>query len=239
MNEILNELRRSGWTVAVHNDYRLNGQPKTFWLFTHVSGVWAKGEGATDEEALTEASAQARERRPVDGGPFAGSWATLAEVERAHITAIMAQVKGNRKRAAEILGIGERTLYRRLNDIERAKSVSGVVKPIVVDAGPYDGGCLEPVEPEGKACGKESVNARRHMGTVVQMCRGHVQEHLRLYPDSAGSFLEACGGKCSKPSCDDKCSLPAGHDGYCSCPGPNAPVKTPDCEGSDCVDGGH
>jgi hypothetical protein len=49
----LARLRSAGWTVAVHNDYRLNGKPFTFWLFTHEkSGRFAKGEGATDDEAL-------------------------------------------------------------------------------------------------------------------------------------------------------------------------------------------
>lgn len=62
MIAILEELRASGWTVAVHNDYRLGGKPMTFWLFTHHSGVWAKGEGSTDEEALAAARQQATER---------------------------------------------------------------------------------------------------------------------------------------------------------------------------------
>lgn len=31
-----------------------------------------------------------------------------------------------------------------------------------------------------------------------------------------------CGRKCAKPGCDEKCILPTGHEGYCSCPGPNA-----------------
>lgn len=48
----LAELRAEGWTVAVHNDYRIAGERMTFWLLTHARGVWLKGEGATDEEAL-------------------------------------------------------------------------------------------------------------------------------------------------------------------------------------------
>ena len=74
MSEILARLRESGWSVAVHNDYRLNGQSRTFWLLTHSSGVWAKGEGTTDEEALASAEVQAEcriqqlARLPEDGG---------------------------------------------------------------------------------------------------------------------------------------------------------------------------
>lgn len=51
--EILNGLRSNGWMVAVHNDYRLNGQLMTFWLFTHPNGRWIKGEGVSDADALT------------------------------------------------------------------------------------------------------------------------------------------------------------------------------------------
>jgi DNA-binding NtrC family response regulator len=39
---------------------------------------------------------------------------TMAEVERATIDAALREYKGNRRRAAEVLGIGERTLYRKI-----------------------------------------------------------------------------------------------------------------------------
>src|SRR5262249_30285926 len=39
---------------------------------------------------------------------------TMAEVERAVIEAALKETKGNRRRAAEMLGIGERTLYRKI-----------------------------------------------------------------------------------------------------------------------------
>jgi DNA-binding NtrC family response regulator len=39
---------------------------------------------------------------------------TMAEVERAAIEAALREYGGNRRRAAEILGIGERTLYRKI-----------------------------------------------------------------------------------------------------------------------------
>jgi hypothetical protein len=48
----LARLRAAGWTVAVHNDYKQNGELFTFWLFTHPDGRWLKGEGRTDAEAL-------------------------------------------------------------------------------------------------------------------------------------------------------------------------------------------
>ena len=41
---------------------------------------------------------------------------TMAEVERATISAALAESRGNRRKAAEVLGIGERTLYRKLKE---------------------------------------------------------------------------------------------------------------------------
>lgn len=55
----LRTLRKDGWTVAVHNDYRLDGHTHTFWLFTHPSGRWLKGEGKTDGIALRSCMVQA------------------------------------------------------------------------------------------------------------------------------------------------------------------------------------
>ena len=45
------DIRAAGWSVAVHNDYRVNGLLYTFWLFTQ-DGRAIKGEGSTDAEAL-------------------------------------------------------------------------------------------------------------------------------------------------------------------------------------------
>lgn len=53
------DMRALGWAVAVHNDYRLHGEPHTFWLFTR-DGCAIKGEGRTDAEALRDARAAAR-----------------------------------------------------------------------------------------------------------------------------------------------------------------------------------
>jgi DNA-binding NtrC family response regulator len=41
---------------------------------------------------------------------------TMADVERATIQAVLDQQGGNRRRAAQLLGIGERTLYRKLKE---------------------------------------------------------------------------------------------------------------------------
>lgn len=58
------DIRAAGWMVACHNDYRLAGRSMTFWLFTKDGRQVAKGEGATDAEALTEVRRQIGLREP-------------------------------------------------------------------------------------------------------------------------------------------------------------------------------
>ncbi len=45
---------------------------------------------------------------------------TMAEVERAAIEATLKETHGNRRKAADVLGIGERTLYRKLKEYQLA-----------------------------------------------------------------------------------------------------------------------
>ena len=42
----------------------------------------------------------------------------MAEIERSAIEAALRNASGNRRKAAERLGIGERTLYRKLREYE-------------------------------------------------------------------------------------------------------------------------
>jgi DNA-binding NtrC family response regulator len=52
---------------------------------------------------------------------------TMAEIERVAIEAALRDTRGNRRKAAEILDIGERTLYRKLRDYGIApEQVAGV-----------------------------------------------------------------------------------------------------------------
>ncbi|HIC15347.1 MAG TPA: sigma-54-dependent Fis family transcriptional regulator, partial [Gemmatimonadetes bacterium] len=43
---------------------------------------------------------------------------TMEDVERQTITAALSSVSGNRRKAAKLLGIGERTLYRKISKYE-------------------------------------------------------------------------------------------------------------------------
>lgn len=61
------DLRVLGWSVAAHNDYRINGGTHTFWLFTKGDRC-VKGEGRTDREALDLVRAQVRDATETKSG---------------------------------------------------------------------------------------------------------------------------------------------------------------------------
>jgi len=51
---------------------------------------------------------------------------TMAAIERAAIEAALRETRGNRRKAAELLGIGERTLYRKLRDYQLVVDTSAL-----------------------------------------------------------------------------------------------------------------
>ena len=56
------------------------------------------------------------------GGQHDGD--SLATVEREHIQRALAKVGGNKKAAAQLLGLSRRALYRRLERLDLADSIS-------------------------------------------------------------------------------------------------------------------
>src|SRR5262249_50771820 len=50
----------------------------------------------------------------------------MADIERAAIEAALRETRGNRRRAAEMLGIGERTLYRKIKEYRVPEHVFAV-----------------------------------------------------------------------------------------------------------------
>ena len=57
LEEYLHEIRRGGWSVAAHYDYKaLGGERQTYWLFV-LDGVAVEGVGANDRDAVLEALA--------------------------------------------------------------------------------------------------------------------------------------------------------------------------------------
>ena len=53
---------------------------------------------------------------------------TMAEIERRAIAAALRETRGNRRKAAEMLGIGERTLYRKLKELPGVEPVDSDVE---------------------------------------------------------------------------------------------------------------
>jgi two-component system response regulator AtoC len=58
--------------------------------------------------------------------PAEGPSRTLEELEREHILRVLEETDGNRERAAAILGISSRTLYRKLREYESATTSTGL-----------------------------------------------------------------------------------------------------------------
>ena len=79
--------------------------------------------GVSDEPWEVE---EPPEVAPGDGAVVYRSGMTMEDLERAAIAAVLVEVRGNRRKAAQMLAIGERTLYRKIKafqiDEEEAES---------------------------------------------------------------------------------------------------------------------
>jgi len=67
-----------------------------------------------------------REQSPPATVITLGPGMTMAEIERAAILGALRDTRGNRRKASELLGIGERTLYRKLRDYEGEGGLEGL-----------------------------------------------------------------------------------------------------------------
>jgi len=70
-------------------------------------------------EDLPEAVRGAARAQPAPAGLAAGDRPTLADLERRYAAQVLKETGGNKTRAAEVLGIDRKTLYRLLGDEER------------------------------------------------------------------------------------------------------------------------
>ncbi len=80
----------------------------TLTLFDHI----------VPEDLPETLFARSEDRRPERAGG-SDELVSLAELERAHIHRVLASVKGNKSRAAYVLGLDRRTLYRKLKRYEK------------------------------------------------------------------------------------------------------------------------
>jgi DNA-binding NtrC family response regulator len=62
------------------------------------------------------AGIEARSAEPPPNEVTIPAGTSMAEVERRVIEAALRETRGNRRKAAEMLGIGERTLYRKIKE---------------------------------------------------------------------------------------------------------------------------
>lgn len=103
---------RSGWLGEVSQPAQI-GAPSP--RGAEPAGMPAVG--AVEPDAGEERDGD--ERIVIDPGM------SMAEIERVAIQGALRRTRGNRRRAAEILGIGERTLYRKLREYESVPSDAG------------------------------------------------------------------------------------------------------------------
>lgn len=79
-----------------------------------LQNVLERGVILSEGDLITEQSLPLDLAGRVKGLPSDGPFLPLKEVERQHILAVLQFAAGSRTRAAEILGIGRKTLYRKL-----------------------------------------------------------------------------------------------------------------------------
>jgi DNA-binding NtrC family response regulator len=116
--EILSRLAEGGRTVDWLNEYEVEAEPGEERRRVALVPVGPRAEAGPPEAE----GAEPPEPAPAAIGreaPFSVG-TSLQEMERAAIERTLEAVGGNRRKAAEILGIGERTLYRKIKQFELA-----------------------------------------------------------------------------------------------------------------------
>lgn len=73
------------------------------------------GDGANLEAEVKGSGSSAADQRFAELKPFEGTPPQLVEVEEEHILRVLLWCEGNKRKAAQVLGIGEKTLYDRLS----------------------------------------------------------------------------------------------------------------------------
>jgi DNA-binding NtrC family response regulator len=125
------DLRRRTEHLAAGGGSSAAGQLGSGSVVTQASVV---GSGVSAGGASASGGVMVREGIAAPGAPpppnvvTVSPGMTMAQIERAAIEAALRETRGNRRRAAEMLGIGERTLYRKLREYEIPEGSVGAVE---------------------------------------------------------------------------------------------------------------
>jgi DNA-binding NtrC family response regulator len=84
----------------------------------HGGSLTAGAAGGVEGGQPVVSAIEPREQGPAANAVTISPGMTMAEIERLAIESTLRETRGNRRRAAEMLGIGERTLYRKLNEYQ-------------------------------------------------------------------------------------------------------------------------
>ncbi|MHB1225338.1 MAG: sigma 54-interacting transcriptional regulator [Gemmatimonadaceae bacterium] len=87
------------------------------WASEVTAAPGAPGHEPGQESALSGGLGPSEVPRPVNSVVLRAGM-SMADIERLAIEATLRETRGNRRRAAELLGIGERTLYRKLREYQ-------------------------------------------------------------------------------------------------------------------------
>ena len=71
---------------------------------------------------MSRAAIEPRDQAPPPNVVTITPGTKMSDIERAAIKAALKETRGNRRQAAEMLGIGERTLYRKIKEYEIPES---------------------------------------------------------------------------------------------------------------------
>jgi DNA-binding NtrC family response regulator len=117
----------SGWVGELHAGQGFGAPTLPGAGMTNASPPWgmpAVAAGAGPAVATVPGIAP-RDQPPPPNVLTVTPGMTMAEIERGAIEAALRETRGNRRKAAELLGIGERTLYRKLREYQFGEDGGG------------------------------------------------------------------------------------------------------------------
>ena len=109
-------------TLALLMDYAWPGNVRELENVIERGVTLTRGEKIGSEDLPQAVRGDSGDRHMIEEA--AEKTRTLAEVERAYILRVLEKTAGNKYQAAQVLGIDRKTLYRRLDEIEKHRTQS-------------------------------------------------------------------------------------------------------------------